>query len=32
MQRGRVVTEIAAPPDGKPTEHELIAHMLPNAA
>ena len=32
MQRGRVVVEIPAPPDAKPTEHDLIAHMLPSAA
>jgi ribose transport system ATP-binding protein len=32
MQRGRVVIEIPAPPDAKPTEHDLIAHMLPSAA
>jgi len=29
MQRGRIVTEIPAPPSGKPTEHDLIPHMLP---
>ena len=32
MQRGRVVIEIPAPPEAKPTEHDLIAHMLPSAA
>jgi len=32
MQRGRVVIEIPAPPDAKPTEHDLIAYMLPSAA
>jgi ribose transport system ATP-binding protein len=32
MQRGAVVAEIPAPPDGKPTEHDLIPHMLPSAA
>jgi ribose transport system ATP-binding protein len=31
MQRGRVVTEIAAPADGKPTERELVAWMLPQS-
>jgi ribose transport system ATP-binding protein len=30
MQRGAVVAEIPAPPDGKPTEHDLIPHMLPS--
>jgi ribose transport system ATP-binding protein len=32
MQRGRVVAEIAAPVEAKPTEHDLIPHMLPSAA
>lgn len=32
MQRGTVVTEIPAPPDRKPSEHDLIPHMLPKAA
>jgi ribose transport system ATP-binding protein len=32
MQRGRVVAEISSPPGGKPTEHDLIPHMLPAAA
>ena len=32
MQRGTVVAEIPAPPDDKPTEHDLIPHMLPMAA
>jgi ribose transport system ATP-binding protein len=32
MQRGRIVTEIAAPAGAKPTEHNLIPHMLPSAA
>src|SRR5439155_25031839 len=32
MQRGRVVIEIPAPPEAKPTEHDLVAHMLPSAA
>ena len=31
MQRGRVITEIPAPPDAKPSEHDLIPHMLPTA-
>ena len=31
MQRGAVVAEIPAPPDGKPSEHDLIPHMLPGA-
>jgi ABC-type sugar transport system ATPase subunit len=29
MQRGRVVTEIPSPPSAKPTEHDLLPHMLP---
>jgi ribose transport system ATP-binding protein len=32
MQRGLIVTEIPAPPHAKPTEHDLIPHMLPSAA
>jgi ribose transport system ATP-binding protein len=32
MQRGRVAAEVPAPPDAKPTEHDLIAWMLPGAA
>ena len=32
MQRGRIVADIAAPHDAKPTEHDLIPYMLPNAA
>ncbi len=31
MQRGRVVTEIAAPAEAKPTERELVAWMLPQS-
>jgi ribose transport system ATP-binding protein len=30
MQRGRIVVEIPAPPSAKPTEHDLIPHMLPD--
>jgi ribose transport system ATP-binding protein len=29
MQRGRIVVEIPSPPSAKPTEHDLIPHMLP---
>jgi hypothetical protein len=29
MQRGRIAKEVPAPPDAKPTEHDLIAWMLP---
>lgn len=29
MQRGRIVTEIPAAPDAKPTERDLVAWMLP---
>jgi ribose transport system ATP-binding protein len=29
MQRGRIVAELDAPPDAKPTERELVAWMLP---
>lgn len=29
MQRGRIVAEVAAPADGKPSERELVAWMLP---
>ena len=29
MQRGRIVAEVAAPADGKPSERELVAGMLP---
>jgi ribose transport system ATP-binding protein len=32
MQRGRVVVELPAPPEAKPSEHDLIPHMLPSAA
>jgi len=32
MQRGRVVAEVPAPADAKPTEHDLIAWMLTGAA
>jgi ribose transport system ATP-binding protein len=32
MQRGRVVIEIPSPPSAKPTEHDLIPHMLPGQA
>jgi ribose transport system ATP-binding protein len=32
MQRGRVVAEISSPPSGKPSEHDLIPHMLPGQA
>ena len=31
MQRGRIVAEVQAPPDAKPTEHDLIAWMLPGS-
>ncbi|HWL71948.1 MAG TPA: sugar ABC transporter ATP-binding protein [Geminicoccus sp.] len=31
MQRGRVVTEVAAPADAKPGERELVAWMLPGS-
>ncbi|MDQ0475299.1 sugar ABC transporter ATP-binding protein [Labrys wisconsinensis] len=31
MQRGRVVTQIAAPAAAKPTERELVAWMLPQS-
>jgi ribose transport system ATP-binding protein len=29
MQRGRIVIDIPSPPAAKPTEHDLIPHMLP---
>ena len=32
MQRGRVVAELPAPREAKPSEHDLIPHMLPSAA
>jgi ABC-type sugar transport system ATPase subunit len=32
MQRGRVVVELPAPREAKPSEHDLIPHMLPSAA
>ncbi len=32
MQRGGVVADLPAPVDAKPTEHDLIPHMLPSAA
>ena len=32
MLRGRVVAEVPSPPDAKPTEHDLIAWMLPDGA
>ena len=32
MQRGRIVADIPAPANAKPTEHDLIPHMLPSAA
>ena len=32
MQRGRVVAEVAAPVDAKPTERALVAQMLPRGA
>jgi ribose transport system ATP-binding protein len=32
MQRGRIVAELAAPADAKPTERELVALMLPQGA
>jgi len=32
MQRGRVVAEIPSPPADKPSEHDLIPHMLPGQA
>jgi ribose transport system ATP-binding protein len=31
MQRGRIVTEIAAPVDAKPSEREVVAWMLPQS-
>ncbi|WP_207762096.1 sugar ABC transporter ATP-binding protein [Arboricoccus pini] len=31
MQRGSIVTEVAAPPDAKPTERELVTFMLPRS-
>ena len=32
LQRGRVVAEMAAPIGAKPTEQDLLPHMLPSAA
>jgi ribose transport system ATP-binding protein len=32
MKRGRIVAEVPAPADAKPTEHDLIARMLPGGA
>ena len=32
MQRGRIVADVPAPANAKPTEHDLIPHMLPSAA
>ena len=32
MQRGRIVAELPAPREAKPSEHDLIPHMLPSAA
>lgn len=32
MQRGHIVAELPSPPQAKPSEHDLIAHMLPTAA
>ena len=32
MQRGQIVAELPSLPREKPSEHDLIAHMLPSAA
>jgi ribose transport system ATP-binding protein len=32
MRRGRIAAEVPAPPDAKPSEHDLIAWMLPGDA